>query len=691
MQRFLKHYTRAIGAIGGALVLRSLFADGALGAHPLALAALFAATLGLRVFQIPLTKYSALNLLGVVALGGSFVVGAPATVLALYGGVLVADWLALRKTLEFAWINAGREALALVAAYGFYALAMTATGAVALDAEAMPAAALFVFGYFVLSRALLYFSLLWRDKLLPEEKAVILRYEVLTFGIGTAGVAVAVLTIAAVGWLAFGVVALVLAFAGLLLRRILEESIAAEEMNKIHAMEQVVSSDVSLEDGFRRIERLAHRLVDWSALRIYRVVDGGGLALAYVSGEGLLDMPRPAVAHGARLRRSALETGEPVAVADLRRDPRGADAPADVTSCAILPLRFGDRGVGLVELEHHKRGTYGDKEVMLLRRFANQLATTIHIHELRQPLLDAVARVSQQLDTLNESARQLRGGGEAVARTIADISRGISEESEQVGRSLEVTLEMHEATAGVARDGGDAATAIRRATEIATEHRGTISVAIERLVGAKGFVAESAQEIGDLARSTRRVTEFITVIREIAEQTNLLALNAAIEAARAGDQGRGFAVVADEVRKLAEQSARAATDAAEIVAGFDTQMRRVALQMERGQGMVGDVESLSEAALGALDLIVESTAASFTRAERIALVSREQESEFARLRERVSRIADISSRNRAGAAHVTTTALEQANSLRELEGATHELRSVAVYLGDLTRRITSVS
>ena len=107
--------------------------------------------------------------------------------------------------------------------------------------------------------------------------------------------------------------------------------------------------------------------------------------------------------------------------------------------------------------------------------------------------------------------------------------------------------------------------------------------------------------------------------------------------------------------------------------------------------MVGDVESLSEAALGALDLIVESTAASFTRAERIALVSREQESEFARLRERVSRIADISSRNRAGAAHVTTTALEQANSLRELEGATHELRSVAVYLGDLTRRITSVS
>jgi methyl-accepting chemotaxis protein len=250
---------------------------------------------------------------------------------------------------------------------------------------------------------------------------------------------------------------------------------------------------------------------------------------------------------------------------------------------------------------------------------------------------------------------------------------------------------MHEATAGVARDGDDAATAIRRATEIATEHRGTISVAIERLVGAKGFVAESAQEIEQLAGSTQRVTKFIHVIRQLAEQTNLLALNAAIEAARAGNHGRGFAVVADEVRKLAEQSARASADAAEIVAGFDAQMRRVAEQMERGQGMVSDVESLSSAALGALDLIVESTAASFTRAERIALVSRDQEAEFARLRERVARIADISTRNRAGAEHVTTSALEQANALRELEGATHELRSVAIYLGDLTRRITSVN
>jgi hypothetical protein len=40
---------------------------------------------------------------------------------------------------------------------------------------------------------------------------------------------------------------------------------------------------------------------------------------------------------------------------------------------------------------------------------------------------------------------------------------------------------------------------------------------------------------------------------------------------------------------------------------------------------------------------------------------------------------------------VTQNAREQAIALRELEGATQELRSVAVHLNELTRRITSVA
>ena len=277
-----------------------------------------------------------------------------------------------------------------------------------------------------------------------------------------------------------------------------------------------------------------------------------------------------------------------------------------------------------------------------------------------------MTRVSSQLETLTASARALRGGGESVARTIGDITRGISEEAEQIGRSLEVTQSLHSATQDVVRDGSAAAEASQRATE-------------------------SSAQIEGLASSVRRITEFIAVIRELADQTNLLALNAAIEAARAGVQGKGFAVVADEVRKLAEQSGRASDEAGEIVGAFEEQMRRVAFQMSRGETIVQDVGTLSEQARSALDLIVDATESAASGAQRIALTSREQELAFGKLSERVRRIASISGRNRDGAEQVTASAREQASALRELEGATEELRSVATYLGELTRRITSAA
>ena len=692
MRRFLNWYARIIGLLGTIVLIAALVRDRQGLLHPVAMSLLFLTTVGLRAYQIPLTKYSALNLLTMVAVGGALIVGAAPTALAIYIGVFLTDWLALRKPKQVAWINSGREALALISAYGVYAWASIATGASdgRLSAEALPALALFFFGYFLISRALLYFTLLFRGKLLAEEKSLILRYEVIGFGASTGAVAVAILTIMGLRWTGWVVVALVLIPAGLLLKRILEESIQAEELNKIHAMELVVTSDVGLAEGFRRIEELAHRLVDWRDLKLWRLQQGA-LRLVYRSEEGLLAEPREPGPDGARLRRLALEGGLPVIVADAMNDSRVEHPRMEARSIVIIPLRFGDRNVGLLELEHHKRGAYAAKEVALVRRFASQLATTLHIHDLRQPLLEAMMRVTSQLETLNQSARALRGGGELVARNIGDITRGIAEEGEQVGRSLEATQSLHQATAGVARDGGDAASASQQATRIADEHRETIGTAIERLISAKGFVRESATQIDALARTTRRITEFISVIKELADQTNLLALNAAIEAARAGAQGQGFAVVADEVRKLAEQSGKASDEAADIVLGFEDQMRRISGQMSRGQTIVSDVETLSEAALRALDLIVESTAATYARAQRIASTSREQELEFGRLQERVARIAEISQRNREGAENVTASAREQATALRELEGATHELRSVAVYLSELTRRITAVS
>ena len=595
----IRWYTRAVGALGMAVLVTALALDWRWMGQPGALLGILVAVAGLRAAQIPLTKYSAVNLVGAAALTGALVSGPSATLAALYLGVLLTDAVILRKTVEFAWINAGREVLALGAAYGFFAIVMRFSGTADLGPNAAFAIAILVVGYFVFSRGMLYFTLLARDKLLVDERALILRYELVAAGAAISAMCAVTLALAAYGWGAWPIL-ISLVGAGYVLKRILEESIAAEEQNIIHAMEDVVTADVSLAEACALIERLAHRLIDWTDFRIWELHDTGP-RLFYRTGEGLLAEAIPAGAEGARLRTLALESSQPVIIIDGTRDTRIDDPRPNARSRLVAPLRFGDRHVGILELDHHKRATYGAKQVALVLRVANQLATTIHIHELRQPLLDAVSRMGAQVETLGHSAKTLRGGGERVAHTVSEISRAIVEEAEQLARSLEVTRVLHETTTGVVRDGSAAAEASRQATDIAAEHRGTIATAIDRLVSAKGFVAESSTQIDRLARTSADVTEFIAVIKEVAEQTDLLALNAAIEAARAGPEGLGFAVVADEVRKLAERSAHASTQAADIILGFEEQTRRIAEQMERGRAIVGDAETLSAAALKALE------------------------------------------------------------------------------------------
>ena len=682
--------TRGIAVAGTVVVGALVVTDPRWAAHPTALAVVLVATIALRLRPIALTKYSALTGSPVAAMAGALVLGASATAIAVFTGVLVSDWIVHRKALSWAWVNAGREALALVSAYGAYAAAaallnVQLTGA--LSAEGVPAMSAFVFAYFVLSRALQYFSLVVRNKLLPDERSMILRYEVIAFGASAAAVLLVVLTVTNVGLAGWIVVAVALAFSALLFQRIIEEAIAAEELNKIHQMERVVASDASLGDAFARIAGLANRLVDWRDFRIHRLQDGEP-RLLFTGRDGLIEPPIDPSPDGRVLRDEALASGRGVVVSDATNDPRLAEGSSLARSLVVMPLRFGERTVGLLELEHHKRGTYGPKQLAVVQRFASQLATTLHIQDLRRPLVDSVARLERQVTTMNESAHQLRGGADTVARLAGEISRTVAEESEQAARGRDASAEVYTSMSSIARDAKEAAGASDRAVQIATEHRATIGTAIERLVSAKGFVGESGALMADLGEETRRVTSFIGVIRDLAEQTNLLALNAAIEAARAGEEGRGFAVVAEEIRKLAEQSGRASDEASGLVATLAGQMERATRQMDRGQAMVADVESLSESARDAMAQVVDSSRSAASWAKRIAEVSREQEEAVGGVRERMTRIAEISNRNREGAAQVADTAESQARSLHEVEGATRELRDLATYLGDLARRLT---
>jgi len=685
-------YSQALAWIGTALLVAILVLDPRWLSHFPEMVVLFGAAVALRGLAIPLSKYSYLTQTALVGIAGSLLVGVPATALAIAAAIPVTDSLWQRKPLRVAWINLGREVITLVAAFGVYATVLSWLGMAPIPVvsiELLPALAGYALAYFVFGRVLFYFSLIIRAKLEPAERLMIVRYEVIAYA---ATLLAATLFVGAVVAWSFGawiLVGLVLTFLGLLLKQMIEEAISAEELNKIHAMEAVITANISLADSFQRIERLAHRLVDWGDFRIYRLHDSV-LTLVHRSDRGREGRGEPSQDITA-LRRAVTTSGETIVIDDVTRDARVADAPIAVQSLVIVPLKFGDQVIGTLELEHHKKNSYRRQDILTITTFASQLATAVHITDLRRPLVETVERMTRQLATIAQTAEALKEAASAVATSTGVIREGVRREEGEVSGGLEATESLAQVSRRVSDDGAGAARASSAASDVASRNRTQIREAIERLVALKAFVGESSSKVQQLGQMSRRITGFIASIRELADMTNLLALNAAIEAARAGKHGKGFGVVADEVRRLAEQSADAAAEAGELVQDIHTQVGEVVEQMRRGQVNVGGVEELSAAALEALDAIVAATSEATAHAGRIAEAAGEQDQAFTRLRQRINAVATIAGQNRTEADDVATRAVEAAQGLTDLERATRDLEQVATMLRDLTRGFASVA
>ncbi|MGB7211460.1 MAG: methyl-accepting chemotaxis protein [Gemmatimonadales bacterium] len=683
----VRSFTVALAIAGVVLLPLALGLDQGWLTHPWGAVVIAVAVLGLRAAPIQLSKYSYLTQTGVPVLVGAILIGPGPVSLGLVVGVFLADWALHRKPWRFSWINAGRELTAFMAAFGMYAFVRHLTGSDQLSLEFLPAAITLVMGYFFASRSLFYGTLLLRDKLGLDERMLILRYEIVGYLLTIAASIIligAARMLAPIGWVT---VVAVLAVLGVLTKKILEEAIGAEELSKVHAREKVLTSNVSLQESCAQIEALAHRLLDWNDFRIYRV-DQGTSELLYRGVRGRPGRGEPP-ADTPGLRDEAVSTGKPVVVIDATRDQRIQAPSPEAASVLIVPLRFGEDTVGTLELEHHKRRAYGAKETATVLAFAGQLATAMHLAELRRPLMETVERIGIQLRALARATDAVRGSASAVSTAAQAIRGELGEQDAFVVGGLEAIERLTQAAQDAARDGAMAADASESASVTAAKNRDAIADALQRLVQVKTFVAESAEQVAALGAITRKITGFIGSIRDIADMTNLIALNAAIEAARAGKHGKGFAVVAGEVRQLAEQSTQASQEAGLLVGRITSQVAEISEQMRRGEAVVQGVGELSSDAVQALEAIVGSTHEAGGHARRIADAAVEQSQSFIKLRSQIESLALVSYRTREETNALATQAQETAQGQADLERAIRELEGVATYLQALARHFAA--
>lgn len=683
--RLVAGWARVLAWGGVAVLVAALAGDPRWLDAPLTAAAAILAVVVLRAVPVRLSKYSYLTQGGMVALVGAVLAPAAVVALGIWVGTLAADFGWLRKTWQAAIINAGRELLGFAAAYGWYALALRLTGTSQLSVDFLPAAVTLAATYFLFTRLLFYFSLLVRSKLELDERLFILRWEVVSYVVTllASGLAVwTLVTLAPAGWLAMG---LAMAVLGLLSRTLLEEAIAAEDLNKVHLAQAALTTTVTLQGALEEIEALAYRLLDWGDFRIYRAGPGAEpAALIYRAGNGRPQRRPPAPALEA-LRAGVIQRGQPRVVGDARRLPELADADPAARNIVIHPLRFADQVIGTLEVEHHKNDVFRVREQAAIGAIAAQVSTAIHLAELRRPLVATVDRITEQVRALVRAADSLRASAGTLRAASSGMRQSVAAQDEFARAGLATTTVLSQRSVETAAGGARAAEVVGGAAEAALRHRIAIGDAISRLVLAESFVTESSRQVTQLGAATGRITAFLGSIREIAELTNLIALNAAIEAARAGREGHGFAVVAEEVRRLALQSEETAREAVRLVGDVSAEVSAIAAQMDRGRAVVAGVGEVSASAAGALDAIVQATEVAGDEARLIADTAAAQEEASRQLAGQIGQVAQASERTRGEIEALASQAAVAARGQAELERAIGELELVATSLQALVR------
>ncbi|HKP30381.1 MAG TPA: hypothetical protein VJU15_13300, partial [Gemmatimonadales bacterium] len=234
LQRILQGYARLL-IFGGLLILvLGVVTDWRWTAQPVTLVALVVGTFAMRMSPVRLSKYSYLTQTGLPILVGLVIAPLSTVLLAVALGVAGSDILWLRKSLIAGLVNAGREVIAVAAAAGYYLASLRLVSIRELSLDFMPAAAVLAGAYFLSSRSLFYFSLLVRAKLPLEERLFILRWEVVGYLVTCLGAGVVIWslnTLSPAGWVA---ILLTLGVVGLFARTLIEEAIAAEDLNKVH-------------------------------------------------------------------------------------------------------------------------------------------------------------------------------------------------------------------------------------------------------------------------------------------------------------------------------------------------------------------------------------------------------------------------------------------------------------------------
>ena len=338
--------------------------------------------------------------------------------------MLVGDVLLRRLPLRAALGNAAHLTAGSTFVGLMYSRISGATGAAALSADNVGAVALTIVLLPVIVNGTFYLELALGQSIAWVDARLTLQWESVVY------LASAVL---AIGWLALLhatipvgarvilTAALVIGTAGSL--HVLRLGVRADELHLIQRLAQAVTTELTLNRSFQRVQELTRQLVPWEQMGFARydprtrqmelVADTAakaGTTFRFDSDAGLtgeaLRLRRPVVAHG------------------LARDQvvvPGAETPG---SEMLVPLYHAGQLVGLWSVRHSDPAMYRPSDGELLELLAPQLALMVAIDGSLRPVTGASDQTMQYVQTLTATTEQIHASSQEVAASAQRASHG---------------------------------------------------------------------------------------------------------------------------------------------------------------------------------------------------------------------------------------------------------------------------
>jgi methyl-accepting chemotaxis protein len=575
-----------------------------------------------RAFGIPLPGKGFASFAVGAVMAGVIALGWTAGALVSGIGIILGDLVVRRLPLRNAIGNTGHFITACaISGSIYYGLANGALGASAFQSWNSWRLALFITLFLVIANTTFYLQLRLSPAIAWVDARLTARWEgtvaVLATLLALGGLKLAYTPVTA-RWYAVEIVVFIAITA--LTHWLVRQGAIGESLQLIQRVTSMISARPETERIMRDIEQLTRSLVPWEEMGIasYDVRSHEFTVIRDTS---------PAVPSGTRfaadagLAGLALRTGHAVTMRDVNAAFRTVSRTA--SSEILIPLKYGERLVGLWSIRHSRVDMYREYDAALLEAVAPLLALSISLDALIQPVLNASEHMTQHVEAITATTEQLHAAAQESAGTARRLAATVRALSDTLSKGADEARTAQMLADGTVTEGHGTEQSGAGMLNDARGVRGATAQASAQLIAAAAIVQESAEQVSRLQDVSSAVHRFGQTITALADQTGLLALNAAVEAARAGVHGRGFAVVAQEIRSLADRSAEEAE-------GMDRAVREIGATLDRTMALVQQtrtevlaVAEASSAWVHELDRIVGAAEAVAAAGHRIVDAARE--------------------------------------------------------------------